>query len=217
MKKRDEDDDKTADPFGVLRPKTKSANKYTTNIHEMAKAYEFLADGFEDIEALAPVDILRRAGVEVKTVSINATDTVESAHGVQVKADLVFGDADLGDADLLLIPGGMPGARNLDMHEGVRAAVRKQAEAGRLVGAICAGPMVLGHLGLLQGKRATCYPGFEGELDGAEYTAAPATIDGNIITGKGPGATFNYAYLIVEVMKGSRVAEELKEQMMYDA
>lgn len=217
MKKRDEDDDKTADPFGVLRPKAKSANKYITNIHEMAKAYEFLADGFEDIEALAPVDILRRAGVEVKTVSINATDTVESAHGVQVKADLVFGDADLGDADLLLIPGGMPGARNLDMHEGVRAAVRKQAEAGRLVGAICAGPMVLGHLGLLQGKRATCYPGFEGELDGAEYTAAPATIDGNIITGKGPGATFNYAYLIVEVMKGSHVAEELKEQMMYDA
>lgn len=216
MKKRDDDDDKTADPFGVLTPKVKTAETNNTNIHEMTKAYEFLANGFEEIEALAPVDILRRAGVTVKTVSISDSLEVESAHGVTVKADMLFDDADFSDADLLLIPGGMPGAKNIDMHEGVRIAVRKQAEAGKLVGAICAGPMVLGHLGLLRGKRATCYPGFETELYGAEYTAAPATIDGNIITGKGPGATLNYAYLIVEVMKGEQTVSTLKDSMMYD-
>lgn len=216
LKKRDEDDERTADPFGVLRPKARDAEKAHTNIHNMARAYEFLADGFEEIEALAPVDILRRAGVEVTTVSISGSTTVESAHGIKVVADATFDEADLGDADLLLIPGGMPGAKNIDEHEGVRRAVAKHAAAGRLTGAICAGPMVLGHLGLLRGRRATCYPGFEDQLDGAEYTAAQATIDGNIVTGKGPGATLNYAFLIVEVMCGSRVAETLKEQMMYE-
>ena len=216
MKKRDDEDERTADPFGVLNTRTRKAEKNETNIHEMAKAYEFLADGFEDIEALAPVDILRRAGVEVTTVSIGSTTAVTSAHGVTVEADTTFGQASLDDADLLLIPGGMPGAKNIDEHEGVRQAVVRQAKAGRLVGAICAGPMVLGHLGLLRGRRATCYPGFEDQLEGAEYTAAQATIDGNIITGKGPGATLNYAFLIAEVMKGSRVAEALKESMMYE-
>ena len=98
MKKRDEEDEKTADPFGVLRPKTKTAAKPLVNIHNMAKAYEFLANGFEDIEALAPVDILRRSGVEVKTVSIGDSIEVESAHGVTVKADMLFADADFADA-----------------------------------------------------------------------------------------------------------------------
>ena len=117
LKKKDEDDAKTADPFGVLRPKVKNAEQQQVNIYEMAKAYVFLADGFEDIEALAPVDILRRGGIDVKTVSINATDMVASAHGVQVKADMMFADADFSDADLLMLPGGMPGAKNLDEHE----------------------------------------------------------------------------------------------------
>ena len=126
-KKTDEDDAKTADPFGVLRPKVKNAEQQQVNIYDMAKAYVFLADGFEDIEALAPVDILRRGGLNVKTVSINATDMVASAHGVQVKADMMFADADFSDADLLMLPGGMPGAKNLDEHEGVR----RTAEAHR--------------------------------------------------------------------------------------
>ena len=216
LKKRDEEDEKTADPFGVLRPKTKTAEKPLVNIHNMAKAYEFLANGFEDIEALAPVDILRRSGVEVKTVSIGDSIEVESAHGVTVKADMLFADADFADADLLLIPGGMPGAKNIDEHEGVRRAVMCQAEAGRLVGAICAGPMVLGHLGLLRDRRATCYPGFEDQLEGAEYTAALCTVDGNIITGKGPGASFEYGCTLVTLLKGERVAEALKKGMMYE-
>ena len=216
LKKRDEDDCKTADPFGILKQKTKEKEKPTIKIHDMAKVYEFLADGFEDIEALGPVDVLRRGGLEVKTVSIGDSLMVESAHGVQVKADMLFADADLADADLLLIPGGMPGAKNIDGHEGVRRAVARQAESGKMVGAICAGPMVLGHLGLLRGRRATCYPGFEGELDGADYTAEPCTVDGNIITGKGPGTTLEYAYAILRLFKGERVVEELKKGMMYN-
>lgn len=219
LKRRDTADDKIADPFGVLRETANKVNekeKQTINIHEMAKVYEFLADGFEDIEALGPVDILRRGGLVVKTVSIGSSLMVESAHGVQVKADMLFDEADFGDADLLLIPGGMPGAKNIDDHEGVRRAVARHAEAGKLVGAICAGPMVLGHLGLLRGRKATCYPGFESELDGAEYTAAPATVDGNVVTGKGPGATFEYAYTLLAILKGEQVVEALKKGMMYE-
>lgn len=216
LKKKDEDDDKTADPFGVLRPKVKHAEQQSVNIHYMAKAYVFLADGFEDIEALAPVDILRRGGIDVKTVSINGADTVTSAHDIQVKADLLFADADLSDADLLMLPGGMPGAKNLDEHEGVRRALVRHAEQQKLIGAICAAPMVLGHLGLLRGRHATCYPGFDSELDGATYTAEPCTADGNIITGKGPGASFAYGYRLLEELKGERVVAELKKGMMYE-
>ena len=115
-----------------------------------AKVYQFMADGFEDVEALIPVDVLRRGGVDIKTVSIMGRLEVESAHGVTIKADMLFEDADLSDADLLMLPGGMPGASNLDAHEGVKAALVKQAEAGKKVSAICAAPaVVLAPLGLL--------------------------------------------------------------------
>ena len=140
---------------------------------------------------------------------------VSSAHGVQVKADMLFEDVNFDDADLLLIPGGMPGAKNIDEHDGVRRALVAHAANEKLIGAICAGPMVLGHLGLLRGKKATCYPGFEDQLDGAVYTGAPFTIDGNIITGKGPGATLAYAYALLGQFKGERVVEEMKKGMMY--
>ena len=132
LKKRDQDDDKIADPFGVLREVREKVNekeKQTINIHNMAKAYEFLANGFEDIEALAPVDILRRGGIKIKTVSIGDSLMVESAHGVQIKADMMFSEANLADADLLLIPGGMPGAKNIDEHEGGRLSYRRPGRA----------------------------------------------------------------------------------------
>jgi 4-methyl-5(b-hydroxyethyl)-thiazole monophosphate biosynthesis len=128
---------------------------------------------------------------------------------------MLFEDVNFDDADLLLIPGGMPGAKNIDEHDGVRRALVAHAANEKLIGAICAGPMVLGHLGLLRGKKATCYPGFEDQLDGAVYTAAPFTIDGNIITGKGPGATLAYAYALLGLFKGERVVEEMKKGMMY--
>ena len=181
----------------------------------MAMVYEFLANGFEEIEALAPVDILRRGGVEVKTVSVTSSEFVESSHGITLKADLKFEDADLSKADMLLLPGGMPGAKNLQEHRGVCEALIAQYKAGRKIGAICAAPMVLGKLGILKGKRATCYPGFEQYLEGAEYTHELVTVDGNIITGEGPAATLPYAYQILAFFKGEEVARQVEEGMMY--
>ena len=140
---------------------------------------------------------------------------MESAHGVTIKADMLFEDADLSDADLLMLPGGMPGASNLDAHEGVKAALVKQAEAGKKVSAICAAPFVLGKLGLLKGKRATCYPGFEQYLEGATYTAALFTIDGNIITGEGPAAAFPYAYSILALLTTEETATQVATGMRY--
>lgn len=181
----------------------------------MAKVYEFLANGFEEIEGLAPVDILRRGGVEVKTVSVTGDLMVETSHGITVMADLLFEDTDLSDADMLLLPGGMPGSKNLNAHEGVRAAVMAQAKKGGRIGAICAAPMVLGSLGLLQGKRATCSPGFEVYMDGADYTAELFTVDGNIITGEGPAATLPYAYRILSFFIPEEDVRTLQRKMQF--
>lgn len=181
----------------------------------MSKVYEFLATGFEDIEALAPVDILRRGGVDVKTVSITGSEYVESAHGVTVKADLLFEDADLGDADLLMLPGGMPGAANLSSHEALRRAILAHNERGGRIAAICAAPMVLRGLGLLMGKRATCYPGFEKYLIGATYTHELLTTDGNITTGEGPAASLPYGYALLELLTDGQTARRVADGMMY--
>lgn len=182
----------------------------------MAKIYEFLADGFEDIEALAPVDILRRGGVEIKTVSVTGSRYVETAHGVTVKADLLFEEGGgFADADMLMLPGGMPGSQSLNGHEGLRALLLRHHGEGKRIGAICAAPMVLGSLGLLRGKRATCYPGFEKFLDGAEYTAELVTEDGGIITGEGPAASLPYAYRILSYFRGEDVTGGIEQDMMY--
>ena len=183
----------------------------------MAKVFQFMANGFEDIEALIPVDVLRRGGVDIKTVSIYDTNIVESAHGVQMVADLTFDEVEdeLASADLLMLPGGMPGATNLNEHEGLRRALVAQAEAGKMVSAICAAPLVLGGLGILKGKRATCYPGFEQTLEGAEYTGDLWTIDGNVITGEGPAAAFPYAYSLLALLTSEETAREVAEGMRY--
>ena len=176
----------------------------------------FLADGFEEIEALATIDILRRAGVQVTTVSINPTEMVTGAHGIPIVADVVFELAECANADMLVLPGGMSGAANLDAHEGVCSALKAHAESGKYLAAICAAPMVLGHLGLLVGKKATCYPGFESHLEGAEYTAAPAEVDGNVITGRGPAAVFPFAYALAEALVGKEVVTQVKAGMLYN-
>lgn len=181
----------------------------------MAKVYEFLATGFEEVEALAVVDILRRAGVETVTVSITGERLVDGAHGIPVMADVTFEDADLSDADLLLLPGGLPGATNLLAHEGVRNAMLSQFNGGKKVGAICAAPMVLGDLGIVNGKKATCYPGFEKHLTGADYTADLCTVDGNVITGAGPGATFEYAYTILKWFVDDETIQGLRDGMIW--
>lgn len=181
----------------------------------MAKIYVFMANGFEEIEALAPVDILRRGGQEVSTVSVTGTLWVESSHGITVKADMLFDESDFADADMLLLPGGMPGSVNLNNHEGLRLLLLSHAERGGRIGAICAAPMVLGSLGLLQGRRATCSPGFEVYLDGAEFTAELVTVDGNIITGEGPGASLPYAYKILSFFAGDEAVHALQKKMQY--
>lgn len=181
----------------------------------MAKVYEFLATGFEDIEALIPLDIMRRAGVDFKTVSITGDLYVESAHGVTMKADMLIEDADMSDADLIMLPGGLPGATNLNAHNGVKKAIIEQNARGKMIGAICAAPMVLGGIGLLQGRRATCYPGFEKYLEGAEYTHELYTVDGNITTGEGPAAALPYAYTLLAALTDRQTADQVAEGMMY--
>ena len=182
----------------------------------MAKIYQFMAEGFEDVEELAPVDILRRGGQEIVMVSITGSELVTSAHGVTIKVDALFEDVDLGDADLLMLPGGMPGSTNLNAHEGLRKAIVRHYEAGRRIAAICAAPMVFGSLGLLKGKRATCYPGCEETMIGADYTKELVTIDGNIITGEGPAAAFPYGYALLEIFGGKAIADQLREGMMFN-
>lgn len=182
----------------------------------MKKAYVFMANGFEDIEAIGTIDILRRGGVDVKTISITGSNAVESAHGIIIVADLMIEEADFSDADAMVLPGGLPGATNLNEHNGVRDALVTQAEQGKIVAAICAAPLVLGSLGLVKGKRATCYPGFETYLEGAEYTHELCTVDGNITTGEGPGATFDFAYALLSQLVGNETVAQLQEGMMYN-
>ena len=184
----------------------------------MAKVYVFLADGFEDVEALIPIDVLRRGGVDVVTVSIMDFPLVASAHGVNIEADIMFEQGDFSDADLLMLPGGMPGASNLYEHEGVCKAVCDQAAAGKKVSAICAAPaVVLAQLGLLEGRKATCYPGFEQALQGAgaTYTGELVTVDGNITTGEGPAAAFPYAYELLSQLVNKQVSDQIAEGMRF--
>ena len=184
----------------------------------MAKVYVFLADGFEDVEVLIPIDVLRRGGVKVVTVSTTDFPLVTSAHGVNIEADLLFEQADTSDADLLMLPGGMPGASNLYAHKGVCKAVCEQAAAGRKVAAICAAPaVVLAPLGILNGKRATCYPGFEQDLQegDAQYTADLVTVDGNITTAEGPAAAFPYAYELLAQLVDQKTSDQVAEGMRY--
>ena len=153
--------------------------------------YVFLADGFEEIEALAPIDVMRRAGLSVTTVSVTDSLTVTGAHGIPVVADTLFSQCGYADAALLFLPGGLPGATNLQAHTGLcQLLTAKASQPDVIISAICAAPLVLGGLGLLQGKQATCYPGFEDTMQGAHYTAAKVTVDGHIFTACGPGAAW---------------------------
>ena len=181
----------------------------------MSKVYLFLADGFETVEALAPADVMRRAGIEVVTVSIMGRRSVVSAQNVPVVADALYEDICFCDADAMVLPGGGTGTDNLSAHEPLRALLVNAHAEGKLVAAICAAPMVFGRIGILKGRKATCYPGCEGDLFGAEYTAAPVEKDGNIITGCGPGVSFDFGFAIVERLCGGDVVGTLRSQMQF--
>ncbi|MBQ0020567.1 MAG: DJ-1/PfpI family protein [Bacteroidales bacterium] len=177
--------------------------------------YQFLAEGFEEIEAFTPLDILRRAGVEVETVSITDNQVVLGAHGIPVVAERILPAIDWDDCDMIILPGGLPGSTNLDACEELRNGIQQLYEAGKPLAAICAAPQVYGHMGLLKGKKATCYPGVESELEGATYTGALVEVDGQFITGKGPGASFEFGYTIAEMLVGKEKVDALRDGMIY--
>lgn len=179
------------------------------------KLYAFLADGFETVEALGVVDIMRRGGVEVCTVSVSDRLEVVTSHNITVLADKLFDDCDFSDADVVFLPGGLPGTKNLEAHEGLCALIDKAFADGKYIAAICAAPSVLGHRGILKGKRATCFPGYEDELDGAIPTGEGFCVDGKIITGKGMGKTIDFALAILGALTGKDNAEQIKSKIQY--
>lgn len=181
----------------------------------MAKAYVFLADGFETVEALAVVDILRRAGVEVVTVGVSGSRDIVSAQKVTVKADKMLADGEYTDGDVVFLPGGMPGTLNLEADKKVLDIVKKQYEAGKIVTAICAAPSILGHLDLLRGKKATCFPGYEKDLYGAELKEERVVEDGNIITSRGMGTAIDLGLKLAERLCGSEVSEKIAKGTQY--
>lgn len=178
----------------------------------MKKALIFLTTGFEEIEALATVDILRRGGVDIKTVSLTETKIVEGSHGIPVISDLMFQEADFANTDILILPGGTV---KINEHDGLKEQVKAFNNSGKLISAICAAPMVFGELGLLKGKKATCYPGFEKYLEGATLaTSENVVVEGNIITGRGPGLSFYFALEILEILEGKAKREEVAKGLL---
>lgn len=177
----------------------------------MAKICVFLADGFEEIEGLSVVDICRRAGIDVTTASISGTKQVTGAHAIPVGADELFEDVDFAAMDGIVLPGGMPGTKYLQEHEGVNEMVKQFASDGRLTAAICAAPSVFGNAGILQDIPATCYPGCE--TPGVNWTGEPVVVCKNIITGKGPGLAAMFALALVAYLAGDEKAAEVKASM----
>ena len=177
-----------------------------------------LANGFEEIEALCPADLLMRAGYDVKLVSINETTEVVGTHGIKIFADTTLDCAGINtdNTELLFLPGGMPGAVNLYNDDRVKALVNEFNSKEKYIAAICAAPLVFGRLGVLEGKRATCYPGFESELFGAVLSEKATEVDKNVITGAGMGASFELGLAMIEALSGKEAAEKVKKSTMID-
>ena len=177
--------------------------------------YILLAEGFEEVEALTPADLLRRAGVEVQLVGVTG-NPVRGAHHIAVCADCEIDAADFAQADMIVLPGGMPGTTNLYADDRVTAAVRAQHERGKYVAAICAAPsVVLGGMGLLQGRKATCYPGMEAGMAGATPVAQNCVVDGTIITGRGVGGALDFSCALVSALCGEEKAREVAEAVVH--
>jgi 4-methyl-5(b-hydroxyethyl)-thiazole monophosphate biosynthesis len=174
----------------------------------------FLAPGFEEIEAISIIDILRRAGLSVESVSITGDLRVVGAHGIAVEADCLYPDIDFQNSSMLILPGGSPGTKNLNVHEGLKAALTNFAKSGKPLAAICAAPRILGQLGLLEGKEVTCYPGNEIYLNGAKISDKRVVQDGSIITASGPGVAAEFALQIVTFFMGKEKAHAVSEDLL---
>ena len=172
--------------------------------------YIFLADGFEEVEALTPLDLMRRANIDVQTVGVGGI-YVTGSHNITVKTDMLIDELDITSCEGVILPGGMPGTTNLYNCEKVLEAVRKCADEKKLVCAICAAPLILGRLGLLEGKSAVCFPGFEDELKGAAVENTPCVTQENMITAKGAGAVFEFSRAIITYIKDEAAAIKILE------
>lgn len=179
----------------------------------MAKVCVLFAQGFEEIEAITIVDVLRRAEVEVTTVGVGG-DRVKGSHDVVIEMDRELGEVQSESWDMVILPGGLPGATNLRDHSGVQELLKSQADSGKRLAAICAAPIALGAAGVLEGKRATSYPGFEEGLTGATCVEDRVVVDGNVITSRGPGTTMEFALALVQELRGAEVSQALREGML---
>ena len=173
----------------------------------------FLAEGFEEIEALCPLDLMRRAGLEVRAIGVGSK-TVTGAHGIAVIADMTIDEYTVGNADMIFLPGGMPGTLNLAANQTVIDAVKNAFEGGKYIAAICAAPSILGDMGLLDEKEAICYPGFEDRLTGAKISKKRVVRDGNIITAAGMGVALDFGLEIVKLFCGEKRACELRSAVI---
>lgn len=181
----------------------------------MSKISVFMADGSEEVECLAIVDVARRAGIEVQTVSVSGELVITSSHGVRITADTLFEEADFESSDVLYLPGGLPGTENLYAHKGLCELLRRFAAEGGRLAALCAAPSVLGRLGLLDGRTATCHPGWEDKLGSADYTRRGIVTDGNITTGRGVGFAIDMGLELVRLLKGDDFAADLRCRIQY--
>ena len=181
----------------------------------MAKTVIFLADGFEEIEALTVVDLLRRAGIEITTASIMGRKNVTGSHNITVEADALLDEIDFNNTDMLILPGGMPGTTNLDNCEPLKAQISKFNDQGKMLAAICAAPTVYGKMGLLQGKKATCFPGREPDLLGADVQISETVKDDNFITSRGMGTAIPFGLAIIGHYQGAEAASEMAKKIVY--
>ncbi len=175
-----------------------------------------LAEGFEEIEGLTVVDLLRRAEIPVTTASVSGEKTVTGAHGIPVQADALFEQIDFSGMDMLVLPGGMPGTKNLQAHKGVADALKYMVAEGKEIAAICAAPSVLGGLGLLEGRRACCYPGFEEQLTGAEVCFDPVSESPQVITSRGMGTAIPFALALIKRLKDQETATRIGNSIIYN-
>lgn len=181
----------------------------------MNKIAIFFAKGYEEIEALSVVDICRRCDIVIDMVSVTEEKKVEGAHGIVVEMDKTFSQVDFAEYDMLVLPGGGEGTRNLEAHEKLMAQVDAFYEAGKYIGAICAAPSIFGHRGFLKGRKACSYPSFESHLEGAVVTAGPVEVDGHVVTSRGMGTSILFGLAIAALFVGQDKAEEMAKAIIY--
>jgi len=174
-----------------------------------------MADGTEEVEALTVIDLLRRAKADVVTVSIMKDKKIISSHNIGIEADELYGESDYMDGDMIVLPGGMPGTTHLKNHEELRKVLFAYKDAGKYLAAICAAPSVYGWNGMLAGKRATCYPGFEEELKGAVATGEGVVTDGQFITSKGLGTAIDFSLELITLLVNAETAENIAKAVQY--